>query len=134
MAFQRRDWVNLKAWAVAGEELARRDGRQIPLAQFQLWQALLARQAGEEARANLLCSNATKRIARLPATSSSFYKILGYYHELEGDLVRALAILDRRLEILSQRGRFNDECDCLVKRCRLLAQMGQPLETNLVAA
>ena len=45
-----------------------------------------------------------------------------------------LAVRERELKDVSGWGRFLTEARCRVNRCKLLARMGQPLETELAAA
>ena len=47
---------------------------------------------------------------------------------------QVLEVRDLKLKRLDGKGQLHDETRCQVKRCRLLAQLGRPLEEDLAAA
>jgi hypothetical protein len=135
IAHRRQDWDALREWAAEGEALARRTEEHLKVAEFLLWQAFLARLEGDEEAASRRQRQAlarSRRVKALPGTN--FYNILSAFHERGGELERALAVRDLELKRLQDKGRLHDECRCRVKRCRLLAQMGRPLDEELAAA
>jgi hypothetical protein len=135
VAFERGDWGALREWATAGEETARRRDKQLELAKFLAWRALLERRAGNEDTARRLFRAATSRAARLKAVpGESYYDALCAYHEQGGESGAALTVRDQELKTLAGKGRLTHETRCRLKRCRLLAQMGLPLEDDLRAA
>jgi hypothetical protein len=131
IAHRRDDWPALLDYATAGEELARSQGTKYryELAAFVLSQALWSRHEGREEEAKRLCRRATAQMARLGKTGDgSYYDALCAYHELGGELERALRARDRELEEIQGKGQLAYECECRLKRCQLLRKMGLPLE------
>src|SRR5205823_3207822 len=125
VAHRRRDWDALREWAAEGEALARRTDEHLKVAEFLLWQALLARRDSDEEAARRRHRQAlsrTKRVKALPGTA--WYNVLCTFHELGGEPEKALEVRDLELRRLEDKGRLHDECRCRVKRCRLLALMG----------
>jgi hypothetical protein len=121
--------------AVLGEETSTRSGEQIPLSECQLWRALLARQAGDEARARTLRFSASARMARMkqPPTPHWFNALCAWALQ-EEDLPAALRVRDQELATCAGRGQLAYESSCHIERCRLLARMGRPLDEALASA
>jgi hypothetical protein len=135
IAFGLGDWQALAEWAAAGEETARRRDKQLELAKFLAWRALLERRGGHEDVARRLFRAAVSRAARLKAVpGESFYDALAAYHEQGGEPGAALTVRDQELKGIAGKGRWTHEARCRLKRCRLLAQMGLPLADDLRAA
>jgi hypothetical protein len=135
IALERGDWDALKEWAGAGEETARRRDKQLELAKFLAWRAVLERRAGNEDAARRLLRGATSRAARLKAVPGEpYYDALCAYHEQGGEPGAALTVRDQELTAVAGKGRLTHEVRCRLKRCRLLAEMGLPLEDDLRAA
>jgi hypothetical protein len=135
VAFERGDWDALAEWAEAGEDTARRRDKQLELAKFLAWRALLERRAGHGDAARRLFRAATSRVARLKAVpGESYYDALCAFHELGGEPGAALTVRDQELRVIAGKGRLAHEARCRLKRCRLLAQMGLPLAEDLAAA
>jgi hypothetical protein len=130
------DWDGVAAHAEITERLARRRGQcETELSEAQLWQAVLARRAGNEPQASRAYRTATARMSRLRTPPSpDFHDALALYFTLAGDLPRAFRVRDRELELIVDRGRLAYECRVRLKRCRLLAQLGQLQEADLAAA
>jgi len=112
--------------ALEGEKYARRESRQRSIALFVLWQALFARTAGDEAKANQLFRAALSRATQVESAFGSFYEVLSDYHQLGGDFDAALKALDRQLDETQQSGSAYEECDVRVERCKLLKKMAAP--------
>jgi hypothetical protein len=135
VAFGRGDWDALAEWAAAGEETARRRDKQLELAKFLAWRALLERRGGDEDLARRLLRSAAARAARLKAVpGESYYDAVCAYHEQGGEPGAALTVRDQELQAVAGKGRWTHETRCRLKRCRLLAQMGLPLDDDLRAA
>jgi hypothetical protein len=133
--FGRGEWAELREAAGLGEEVGRRVGHKLELSEFLLWQALLARRAGDEDRARLLCVRATGQVGRLRMPPDApYYDALCTYHELGGRPEAALAVRDRELAAIRDQGRLAYEFRCRLKRCRLLARLGRPLGGEVAAA
>jgi hypothetical protein len=135
VAFARGDFAALREWAAAGEEAARRRDKPLELARFLAWRALLERRAGREDVAQRLYRAAASRVARLKAVpAGSYYDALCAFHEHAGELEQALRVRDAELARIVGKGRLDHEARCRVERCRLLAQLGRPLESELAQA
>lgn len=135
VALRCQDWDRLGEFAQVGAETARRANEHIYLATFLLLQALLARRDGDEERAAKLARQGLEQRKRVQALPGSFYyDVLCAYHEAGGQWERALKVRTRQLEETAGKGRLHDECECHLKRCRLLARLQQPLEEALSAA
>ena len=129
------NWAALAEYAEVGEGLARRVGHTLELGEFLLWQSLLARRAGDEARGRRLCRRATGRISRMRMPPDVFYHdALCAYHEAHGDLDQALQAREEELALLRHKGRFAYEARVHVHRCRLLARLGRLSNADVSAA
>src|SRR5207302_8358341 len=106
----------------------------VVLSEFLAWQALLARQKGDEVQARRCCRMATARMGHLQMPPfGAYYDALCDYHERGGKLASALRLRDRELKVIAGMGRFHYESRCRLKRCRLLAQLGKALDGELAA-
>ena len=125
----------LRDHAALGEEKSLRSGERIPLSECQLWQALIARRAGDEARALALRRTAVARMSRLkqPPTPHWFNALCAWALD-ENDLPAALRVRDLELATYADHGQLGYESYCHLERCRLLARMGPLPEEALTAA
>jgi hypothetical protein len=129
------DWEALAEHAEVGEALARRVGHTLELSEFLLWQALLARRAGDDALGRRLCRRALGRVSRMRMPPDVFYHdALCAYHEAGGQLDRSLQARDEELALLRNKGRFAYESRVHVHRCRLLAQLQRLTDADVSAA
>jgi hypothetical protein len=134
VAFHRKDWERLAEHAAAGEHAARGIGYRLQVSECQLWTALLALRAGDEAKARRLRKEAVARTARVKRPPSmSWFNALCAWELHENDLPAALRVRDQELATILDRGRVSYESYCHVERCRLLARMGRPLDEGLAA-
>src|SRR5262249_35544855 len=86
ITYRTQDWDALANWAELGERLAWKKQRQMSAVGFTLWQAVLARRTGEEARGRHLVGRATARLNRLGVPPSRVViDALCNYHALAGD-------------------------------------------------
>ena len=135
IAFQRRDWRSLAEQAAVGEELARQVGHQLELSEFQMWQALLSRRAGNESKGERQWRQSRRRMAQLGMPPDHIYfDALCAYHNLSDEWTEELAAREHELGLLVHKGRWAAECRCRIARCRLLERLGQPLADELAAA
>jgi hypothetical protein len=131
----RGDWENLHDLAIVGEELARQVGHQLELAEFQMWQALVALREGRPEQARRRWRQATRRLARLGMPADHIYfDALCAYHEQGGELELALQARAKELELLVGKGRFAAELRCRFERLRLLARLGREAASELAEA
>ncbi len=131
IAYERKQYDAALQHAIEGEKFARREGRQRSIALFVLWQALFARDSGDEAKAGQLYRTAMSRASHVESAFGSFYEVLSDYYQLGGDPEAALQALDRQLDEAIQTGSAYEETDVRVERCKLLAKMGAPKEEEL---
>lgn len=135
IAARRGDDRTLGQAAEAGEEMARQVGHQVELAGFRLWRALVARRRGAEEAAQRLYRSAAARLRHLRMPPDASYRDAECaFHEAGGELEQALIVRDREREQVRDRGRLAYECDCEVKRCRLLRRLGRLRAVDLAAA
>jgi hypothetical protein len=135
IAYQRRDWPALEEHSAVGNELARQMGHQLELAEFQMWQALLARRTGDEAGGALLARLAKRRVAQLGMPADHiWFDALSAYHDQAGEVAEELAARDQELTLLRNKGRWGAESRCRIQRCRLRARLGFPVGEELAEA
>lgn len=127
IAFLENDWVNLRQWSRAGEMF---DGRKTDvgcIAELRMWQAAALRREGDSTEAYTEC-----RIARSRSRSASMVPTAGFFdawsalYEVVGDFRRALRVRDRELALLAGGGQTYLECECHLKRARLLIALKMP--------
>ncbi len=136
-AFRRGEFDKLHEYTIVGELCSRNSGggESVYLQNFKAWQALAARQGGEAETANALYRQALHRVNFSSVTPDlHFYTALCAYHELDDEWEEALHLRDQQLDETSTSGSPYAECICRLERCRLLKQMGKPLEDELKAA
>lgn len=124
------DWETLRTWANAGEEMAQgKDDKILTLARFLVWKAILARRDGDEERARRLLRGARSRVGRVKAfAGEKFYDAWSAYHEQGAEWDAAFKVREVELAAILGKGRLDHEARCRLKRCRLLAKLGQPLD------
>jgi hypothetical protein len=131
-AFRHGDDEALEAAAESGEDMARQVGHQVELAGFQLWRALVARKRGQESQAVQLYRHAVARLDRLGMPADSSYRDAECaFHEVKGDLDRALAVRQSELRAIEGKGRLVCEAQVHVKRCELLGRLGALTEGDV---
>jgi hypothetical protein len=135
LASKRDDRKSLLQWAEAGELSARRSDLQMQLSEFLIWQAYVARSEGDEERATYLARRATSRAGRLrmPPTPAHFESQCRL-HGRGNDLERVLEIRRHELGRITGKGRTIYEVRTWLRICQLLAQLGQPFETEAAGA
>ncbi|MEP7289400.1 MAG: hypothetical protein ABI947_26930 [Chloroflexota bacterium] len=131
VAYRRGDIETLVEYARAAEITARRSNRHNRLLEFLCWQAYVERKRGNETVAHRLYTQAKLRAARLATKHEYFYyDALCAYHEAGGDLEHTLAARGAELANVISSGNSYEEIRCRIERCRLLKQMGSPLESE----
>ena len=135
VSFRRGDWKNLGERGAAGEELARKVGHKLELSGLLLWQALAALHAGDAAAARRLYRQSVVGVSRLRMPPEpKYFDAMCAFLEAEGNVEGQLTVRERELATLTDKGRFDAESRCRLKRCRLLARLGRPIEAELAAA
>ncbi|MFO0876480.1 MAG: hypothetical protein U0840_03825 [Gemmataceae bacterium] len=131
----REEWDTLGDLAREGERLAFQMGHQLELAEFHMWQALLARREGNSEQAARWFRQATRRVAQLGMPPDHIYfDAWCAFHEQGGEPAEALAVREHELRLLVGRGRWAAEARCRTQRLWLQVQLGQPVEADLEAA
>jgi tetratricopeptide (TPR) repeat protein len=136
MAYRQEDWQKLATWAEIGEEAARATGNhQLELCEFLAWQAILARRDGDELRARRFHTLAAAKMSRLHSPPEREYPdALALFHELNGELERALQVRDWEWSVIENHGRVACECEIHLKRAALLMKMGRLQRERIDAA
>jgi ATP/maltotriose-dependent transcriptional regulator MalT len=136
IGYQQKDWDAVKDYAKQAEEIAESlENTQLDVVEALVWQAIVAYKDGDEKAARRhfrTATNLAKSIEKEP--SSEHYDAMAYYHRINGDLDKALAVRDRQLEGLAGKGRYHDESNANIKRCDLLAKLGQLSKADLERA
>lgn len=126
VAFHTGDWERLAQWAAAGEEVARRADKDYSLGEMLLWQAVTARQKGDDAAATPLVRAALSHQKSLASTPPRpFMTALAAYHELGGELEQAIQVREWEISLLEGKGELISLARAQVERCRLLAGAGR---------
>jgi hypothetical protein len=135
IAFQRQDWHALQEYAVRGQSLNAESPRPQLLAEFILWQALLARKKGDHHQANRLMLRAESTVMRSRSTPrAAYFDALCAYHLEASEAEQALRVREREHGLINGKGMLLREALCWRDRCRLLAQLGRPLAEALSEA
>lgn len=132
ISYRRRDWESVNRYAQLGEHHSRRAHRESDRCEHVAWQALCARQTGDEDRAGRLYRTATAQAARLGRPpSESFFKALCDYHLERGEIESALKCLEQERETTRRTGSPYREAKHHLKHCRVLMKLGLPLDEAL---
>lgn len=135
IAYRRGDVSAALEYAQAGQAHARQSKQQRALVELYCWQALFARKRGDEPSALRLYRLAMASSAQLGRKFSyAYYDALSEFYVLGDEPERALQLRDVQLDQVRNSGSPWAECECRLRRCRLLAQMGRPLQDELAQA
>jgi hypothetical protein len=135
VAWHTQQFEDLRGWAREGEETSRRVEEHAGIAETLLWQALLAQQDGDHARAQRLCHGAGQEAKQsLWIPSRSYFDALCTFHERAGDVRLACQARAHQLNLLRGKGQTFVEVHAHIDRCRLLHGIGHSLESALPAA
>jgi hypothetical protein len=135
IAYRRFDWETLAEQCSVGEQLARQTGHLLELAEFLMWQALLARRTGDQVLACRRCQQAKRRVAQLGMPPDHiWFDALCAYHAEGGELAEELRARDAELALLRNKGRWAAESRCHLERCRLRSRLGLAISGELADA
>ncbi len=127
LAWRKEDWETLASFADQFEKTSRgRENRKTDLVEALIWKAILARRKGEEPEAKRLYRNAVRRSKSLHQNfDMEHYDAWSYFHQLGEDLKQAVKIREEQMAAIQGKGRYGYECDTRIKKCELLAKLGQ---------
>jgi hypothetical protein len=135
VSWRRADWRELGERGAAGEELARKVGHKLELSGLLMWQALAALHNGDAANGRRLYRQSIVGASRLRMPPEpKYFDAMCAFLDAEGNVEGQLAVRDRELVTLMGKGRFDSESRCRLKRCRLLARLGRPVDAEVAAA
>jgi hypothetical protein len=135
VAFLRQDWSALAEHADAGAAWNPQAHRPMLLAEFLMWQALLARRKGEDRLAAALVHRAEDAVARNNAVPRGcYFDALCAYHLAAAEVEPALRARERELKLMVGKGMLQREANGWLQACRLRLLLGMPLEEALAQA
>ena len=135
IAYGRKDWEKLAAYAATGEERARTIEYRYELSLFLLWEAVVARRAGRGDEAARKCRQGVALMGRLgQPPGESYFDALSGYHELGEEWPEAWQVRERELASTVGKGQLAYECNIRLKRLRLARRMGMDHEAEAAAA
>jgi hypothetical protein len=135
VAFLRQDWTALAEHADAGADWNPQAQRPMLLAEFLMWQALLARRKGEDRQGEALVHRAEDAVARNNAVPRGCYFDALCAYRLEAkETELALKVREHELKLIAGKGMLQREANGWLQLCRLRRQLGLPLEESLMKA
>jgi hypothetical protein len=121
IAFHQKDWQAIGRWAYLGESVAKTQHNNTDqLIEFGMWQAVFERFQGYEKEAQQRYRSAAKRATQYQGgLDRAYFDALCAYHELGGELEKALLSREAWLDSLTNTAHYYDECNCLIDIIRL---------------
>jgi hypothetical protein len=134
ICWYQKDWDDLAHWAGIGAEVVARSGHRREAAEFQMWQAVIARLKGEE-RAKLERRQAAEKVQRLGAPPSDLcFEALAAYHEVGGDWEQVAHTRRCELARNEEMAGRDDAVRTRIKICRALVKQGVPVREEVELA
>lgn len=134
-SYLRGDLETTQKYVELAEPHARRSDMKSLLATLTAWRALLALKQGNTVLAGRYYVLTVAQMSKLGAKpGAGYYDSLCDYLEANGELEKARALRDQELAEQVSAGSVFAECDCRLKRCRLLARNDLPLAEEIKAA
>jgi hypothetical protein len=135
VAGRRGDWKALAQYTVEGERVARRCELFMELCEFLVWQAVVARQSGDDEKGRYLFRRASSRVSRLKMPPDrNYFDAVAVYHNLVGELEEELELRQKELKSILGMGRLAYEARLRIQIAALLHRLGQPTDEALTAA
>ncbi len=132
VAWQEQDWDDLERWCTLGAEATTDTGHRMEAIEFLVWQAVLARHAGEQEQGERLRRQARDRLLHLGVPPSDLYHdAVCAYHALGDDWPQVLKVRRRELARLEQLGSHDEAVRCRIKICRALIRLNQPIAAEV---
>jgi hypothetical protein len=116
-------------------DVSRNGGYQRGVADALLWQAVCAKQMGNDGEAQRLFQQGITHYQHynMPHTLM-YFDAVAEYHELCGERERALTLRESQFDELPARGSLHDVALAHLQYCRLLGRMGKPVDDALQKA
>lgn len=113
------------------EVLAREEDQLDDIAMMQMWQAVAARSHGDEVEAQTFYNRAWQTQKRAPAPRNDVHGAAMKFHEISGEIERALQVCQNEIRILRRHKLRFLETKRRLKKCELLKQLGRPLNREI---
>lgn len=112
------------------------DGQhQRGIADALLWQAVYTLKLGQEGEAQRVLQQALDHYRRFNlAPALSYFDALSDFHEICGDMSRALSLREQQFSDLHLRGSLHDLAKAHLQYCRLIGRMGKPTYSAIAQA
>jgi hypothetical protein len=135
VAHHRKDWEKLDEWASAGLGVQGDSDKLVVIALFTIWRALALHQVGDRRTAHDLFQQATSLVQQHQLyPGGTYYYVLTEYLTESGRPELALDARRQQLSSLKGKQSWTAEYRCRVETCRLLVELGRPVEDELSAA
>ena len=116
------------------EVLAREEIQFDDIAMMQMWQAVAARSHGDEEKARRFYNLAWQTQKRAPQPRNDVHGAALKFHELNGEIEKAVEVCQREIEILQEHNLRFLEVKRRVKKCELLRQLGRSNKREIARA
>ena len=113
------------------ETLAREEDQLDDIAMMQMFQAVAARSHGDEERAQTFYQRAWQTQKRAPEPRNDVHGAAIKFHEIGGEIEKALAVCQDEIEILAEHNLKFLEVKRRLRKCELLKQANRPLESEI---
>ena len=113
------------------EVLAREEDQLDDIAMMQMFQAVAARSHGDEQSAQLFYNRAWQTQKRAPAPRNDVHGAAIKFHEIGGEIEKAVEVCQDEIEILAEHQLKFLEVKRRFKKCELLKQANRPLESEI---
>lgn len=124
------DYERLNEAARSGEIFARRADRKIALAILAIWRGVTLYTQGQGDAADSLVQSGLHQLSQLRITHGSHVALCAYYDAI-GDVARSAKVRREEIAIYQAQGALLKEAHSRTKLVELLANAGQPHETEL---
>lgn len=130
IACLQNDWESIGEWAYLGASYAEKQFNNTDQRiEFTMWQAVYERHAGNEQVAHQRFVSAAGRATNYTGgLNTAYYDAVCAYHELGGELEKALKSRELFLSTLVNTAQYHAECECLLEIIRLRQTLGLLIE------
>ncbi len=113
------------------ETLAREENQFDDIAMMQMFQAVAARSHGDEQSAQSFYRRAWQTQKRAPHPRNDVHGAAIKFHEIGGEIEKALAVCQQEIRILRRHKLRFLEVKARLKKCELLKQINHPIERDI---